>query len=155
MTGAQVPPALITDIPIPVFDKITCTACPGYCCYRLAGSSLLIDAADINRIARYFEISDGEVRRRYLEGRNTFKTRDDGACVLLADGVPCRRCTIHPARPRQCREFPYDKACPYLDSPELLAILQPRIDQSLLGADGKGCVLPLAEPDQPVKPPVS
>ena len=119
------------------------------------GSSLLIDAADINRMARHFEISDGEVRRRYLEGRNTFKTRADGACVLLADGLACRRCTIHPARPRQCREFPYGKACPYLDSPELLAILQPRIDQSLLGADGKGCVLPLAEPDQPVKPPVS
>ena len=137
MTAAQVPPAPITDTPIPVFDRITCTSCPGYCCYRLAGSSLLIDAADINRMARHFAISDGEVRRRYLEGRNTFKTRADGACVLLADGLLCQRCTIHLARPRQCREFPYGKPCPYLDSADLLALLQPRIDQSPLIPDGE------------------
>ena len=52
-----------------------CHFCPGYCCYRLPGATLLLDAADINRLARHFGLSDGEVRHRYLEGRNTFKTR--------------------------------------------------------------------------------
>ncbi len=41
--------------------KEYCNYCPGYCCYRLHGSTLFIDATDINRIARYFGISDGEV----------------------------------------------------------------------------------------------
>lgn len=121
-------------VPPPAFDPELCSACPGYCCYRLEGSSLLLDAIDINRMARHFQISDGEVRRRYLEGKNTFKTRNDGACVLLADGPACRRCTIHPARPRQCRDFPYGKPCPYLASSELLAQIQPHIDRSLLAA---------------------
>jgi Fe-S-cluster containining protein len=88
-------------------------------------------AEDINRMARYFGISDGEVRKRYLEGKNTFKTREDGSCIFLANGRTCKRCTIHEARPKQCRDFPYDKPCPYLESEELLNRIQPRIDRSL------------------------
>ena len=86
-----------------------CNFCPGYCCYRLPGASLLLDATDINRLARHFGLSDGEVRQRYLEGRNTFKTRADGSCILLANDRLCKRCTVHTARPLQCRAFPYDK----------------------------------------------
>jgi len=113
-----------------------CNFCPGYCCYRLPGATLYLDATDINRMARHFGISDGEVRERYLENKNTFKTREDGSCLLLANGRMCKRCTIHEARPRQCRDFPYDKPCPYLENPGLLEIIQPRVEQSLASLNG-------------------
>ena len=46
-----------------------CNFCPGYCCYRLPGASLLLDATDINRLARHFGLSDGEVRLVERRGR--------------------------------------------------------------------------------------
>jgi uncharacterized protein len=118
-------------------NKSYCNFCPGYCCYRLPGATLYLDAADINRLARHFGINDGEVRARYLENKNTFKTKEDGSCLLLADDRFCKRCTIHTARPRQCRDFPYDKPCPYLENPGLLEIIQPRVEQSLLSGNSQ------------------
>jgi Fe-S-cluster containining protein len=112
-------------------NKSYCNYCPGYCCYRLPGATLLINAEDINRMARHFGISDGEVRTRFIEDKKTFKTRDDGSCILLANDRMCKRCTIHDARPRQCREFPFDNPCPYLENPGLLEMIQPRIEESL------------------------
>ncbi|WP_028584359.1 YkgJ family cysteine cluster protein [Desulfogranum mediterraneum] len=112
-------------------NKTFCNYCPGYCCYRLEGASLYLDAIDINRIGRYFQIRDGEVRRLYLEGKNTFRTREDGSCIFLDNQQFNRRCTIHPARPRQCRQFPYDRPCPYLEDAELLEEIQPRIERQL------------------------
>lgn len=108
-----------------------CNYCPGYCCYRLNGASLYLEAADINRIARHFGITDGEVRKRYLENKYTFKVREDGSCIFLSNDRMRARCTIHVARPKQCRQYPYDKPCPYLESEELLQRIQPRIEQSL------------------------
>jgi Fe-S-cluster containining protein len=119
-------------------NKSYCNYCPGYCCYRLPGATLFIRNEDINRMARHFGISDGEVRKRFLENKNTFKTRDDGSCILLAHDRLCKRCTIHEARPKQCSDFPYDKPCPYLENPGLMDIIQPRIEQSLADAVGKG-----------------
>ena len=114
-------------------NMLYCNYCPGYCCYRLPGATLYLDNEDINRLARYLSISDGEVRHRFLENKNTFKTREDGSCILLANGRLCKRCTIHEARPRQCRDFPYEKPCPYLENPGLLEIIQTRVEQSLFG----------------------
>ena len=113
-------------------NKEFCNFCPGYCCYRLQEASLYIMAEDINRIARHLQITDGEVRKRYLENRYTFKIRKDGSCIFLVNGRICKRCSIHEARPKQCRDFPYDKPCPYLESGELLDTIQPRIDKILL-----------------------
>ncbi|MGI6657622.1 MAG: YkgJ family cysteine cluster protein [Desulfobulbus sp.] len=113
------------------YFPVYCMFCPGYCCYRLPGSSLLVMAEDINRIARHFGISDGEVRKRYIENKNTFRVKEDGSCVFLADGRLCRRCTIHEARPKQCREFPYGRPCPYLERPDLLERIHPLVERSL------------------------
>jgi Fe-S-cluster containining protein len=112
-------------------NKTFCSYCPGYCCYRLNGARLYIMAVDINRIARHFKITDGEVRHRYLTGKYTFKTREDGSCIFLADNRMCKRCLIHEARPKQCRDFPYDQSCPYLESDDLLGRIQPRVEKSL------------------------
>lgn len=106
-----------------------CNYCPGYCCYRLEGATLFLDALDINRIARHFKISDGEARKRFVEGRNTFKVKEDGSCIFLNDNQIRARCTIHQARPRQCRDFPYQEPCPYLHREDLLEQIVPRIER--------------------------
>jgi len=108
-----------------------CNYCPGYCCYRLKGSVLLIEADDINRLARHFLISDGEVRKRFMENKNTFKVKKDGSCILQSNERMIKRCTVHSARPRQCRNFPYDDTCPYLEREDLLTEIQPRLEKSL------------------------
>ena len=108
-----------------------CNYCPGYCCYRLAGSVLLIDSDDVNRLARHFSIPDGEVRKRYLESKYTFKVKDDGSCIFQKSDRMIKRCSIHEARPKQCRMFPYDDICPYLEREDLLLAIQPRIEKSL------------------------
>lgn len=108
-----------------------CNYCPGYCCYRLAGSTLFIDNDDINRLARHFSISDGKVRRRFMENRYTFRVKSDGSCIFQASDRLIKRCTIHAARPSQCRRFPYNKPCPYLEREDLLAEIQPRLEKAL------------------------
>ena len=131
MTHAKSPPYRLSS------NKVYCNYCPGYCCYRLKGATLYLDAADINRIARHFSITDGETRKRYLEGRNTFKVRKDGSCIFLSNGRMRARCSIHLARPLQCRQFPYDDPCPYLENEELLSIIQPKIEKSLFSVPGE------------------
>jgi hypothetical protein len=108
-----------------------CNYCPGYCCYRLKGSVLLINSDDINRLARHFSISDGEVRKRYMENRSTFKVKNDGSCIFQAQDKMIKRCSVHNARPQQCRFFPYNEPCPYLGRDDLLAKIQPRVEKSL------------------------
>ena len=112
--------------------RVFCNYCPGFCCYRLPGSTLFITAIDINRIARHFNISDGEVRKKYIEGKNTFKVKADGSCIFLLDGKLSKRCGIHMARPQQCKDFPYDKPCPYLYREDLLERISPKVEEGFL-----------------------
>jgi len=118
--------------PLESLDHSTyCNFCPGYCCYRLPGSTLFVTALDINRIARHLDITDGEVRKRFIEGKNTFKTREDGSCIFLSNGMFNRRCSIHRARPQQCMEFPYGNPCSYLYRQDLLQSIHHRVLASL------------------------
>ncbi len=110
---------------------VYCNYCPGYCCYRLKGSMLLLDSIDVNRLARHFNITDGEVRKRYIEKKNTFKVNEDGSCIFMAQDRMIRRCGIHEARPSQCRRFPYDRPCPYLERQDLMDEIQPRVENYL------------------------
>ena len=118
--------------------KVFCNYCPGFCCFRLPGATLYLDNDDINRIARHFKMKDGDVRNRFLENRNTFKVRDDGSCIFLKQGAMRARCTIHLARPRQCREFPYNDPCPYLEREDLLEVIQPLVEQSVQKNENNG-----------------
>ena len=90
---------------------------------------LLLTATDINRLARHFHISDGEVRKRYLENKYTFKVRKNGSCIFQSTDRMVKRCTVHEARPDQCRRFPYGKPCPYLESEDLLEQIQPLVER--------------------------
>ncbi len=112
-------------------NRAFCNYCPGFCCYRLPGSTLFVTAIDINRIARHFNLTDGEVRKNYIEGKNTFKVRKDGSCIFLGDAKLSKRCTIHTARPQQCKDFPYDAPCPYLQRADLLELIYPKVAASL------------------------
>ncbi len=112
-------------------NRAYCNFCPGYCCYRLPGSVLFVTATDINRIARHFDLSDGEVRNKFIEKRNTFKVKSDGSCIFLDDGKLSKRCSVHMARPQQCQDFPYDKLCPYLRREDLLETIFPKVEKSL------------------------
>lgn len=91
---------------------------------------LLLTASDINRLARHFGITDGEVRKRYLENKYTFKVKKDGSCIFQAADRMVKRCTVHEARPEQCRRFPYGRSCPYLEREDLLEAIQPRVERS-------------------------
>ncbi len=113
-------------------NKIFCNFCPSYCCYKLQGAHLLVAAQDINRLARHFNITDGQVRKKYMEGKNTLKIKDDSSCIFLSDSKLSKRCTVHMARPDQCREFPYNDPCPYLESSAILEELEPIIEKSLI-----------------------
>lgn len=108
-----------------------CNFCPGYCCYRLAGSVLFVTATDINRLARHFGINDGQVRKRYMENRHTFRVKPDGSCIFQAADRMAKRCMVHEARPDQCRRFPYDRPCPYLEREDLLIAIAPRVEAAL------------------------
>jgi len=99
-------------------DAHGCAHCPGHCCYRLPGAVLLITCDDINRLARFLAISDREVRKRYLENRYTFRVGTDNGCVFLNADRTTLRCTVYPARPDQCRRFPFGRPCPYLQPTE-------------------------------------
>jgi Fe-S-cluster containining protein len=101
---------------------------------------LLITAADINRLARYFQVTDGEIRKRYMENKHTFKVKDDGSCIFQAADRMVRRCTVHEARPAQCRNFPYNRPCPYLEREDLLAAIQPHVEGGLKKAWGKNTI---------------
>lgn len=113
-------------------NKTFCNFCASYCCYRLEGAYLFITAEDINRLARHFDISDGQVRQKYLENKYTFKVKEDGSCIFLTDGKLSKRCSVHTARPAQCRDFPYNDPCPYIESMDMLEEIEPRIKKSLM-----------------------
>lgn len=91
-----------------------CHGCPGYCCYKKDGAFLLITAEDINRLARFFEIGDGEVRRKYMANRYSLRVRQDRSCIFFRQDKTSERCSVYAARPAQCRSFPHGQPCPYL-----------------------------------------
>lgn len=91
-----------------------CNECPGYCCYKKNGAYLLITASDINRLARFFGIRDGDVRKKYMCNRYSLRVREDGACIFFVPDDTIKRCIVYQARPDQCRSFPHGEACPYL-----------------------------------------
>ncbi len=91
--------------------RFACTQC-GHCC-TIEGY-VWVTRREAQRIADHLGLTLDELGRRYLravERRQALTDRSDGACVFWDDG-----CTIYPARPGQCRTFPFWKE--NLTSPE-------------------------------------
>ncbi len=93
------------------FDPTACAACGGACC---TGESGYIWAKydEIEKMAAFLELSVEDFGKMYLRkvGHRYSLTEkeigeEDFACVFFDPDQ--KRCTIYPARPRQCRTFPF------------------------------------------------
>jgi len=86
--------------------RFRCTQC-GDCCTGGTGF-VWVDDEEIGQIAEYLGVSVGEVRlmsTRLHGNRVSLREYANGDCVFF-DGAS-RKCTIYPARPKQCRTWPF------------------------------------------------
>jgi Fe-S-cluster containining protein len=69
--------------------------------------SVFLEPADIESLARKLEISEHRFVRKFTtreEGSEIELAKSpEGDCVFLVD----RRCTVHDAKPLQCRAYPF------------------------------------------------
>jgi Fe-S-cluster containining protein len=82
--------------------RFACTGC-GACCH--GPGYVWVDAAEIAVLAEHLGLDLDAFGRRYLrrvDGRLALVDGADEACVFWRDG-----CTVYPARPTQCRTFPF------------------------------------------------
>jgi hypothetical protein len=78
----------------------------GNCCARPEGE-VRVGAADVARIAKHLRIAEDSVRARFLTRRgDRLIDGPGGRCVFLEDGRETS-CGIYPARPKQCRTWPF------------------------------------------------
>lgn len=60
----------------------------------------------IERIARFLGLGMRAFRKRFLTkdeaGQRVLRLKPNGDCIFWEEG-----CTVYPARPRQCRTFPF------------------------------------------------
>jgi Fe-S-cluster containining protein len=67
-----------------------------------------VNEEEIESLAAYLGLARDELERRYvrqLAGGRALLERFDGDCVFL--DADTRRCTVYPARPVQCRTWPF------------------------------------------------
>jgi Fe-S-cluster containining protein len=81
----------------------TCRQC-GDCCRGFGGT--YVSESDIEVIARYVKAAPERFLVRYCQPSGSRWVVGQGAngyCVFWRDGL----CTIHPVKPRMCREWPF------------------------------------------------
>jgi hypothetical protein len=86
-----------------VSDIFECQQC-GECCKGYGGT--FVTAADIQAIADYIKIDPLKFIEKYcqMSGRKPVLAQgENGYCVFWKDKI----CTIHPVKPRMCREWPF------------------------------------------------
>ena len=85
-------------------DFFRCREC-GFCCHGETTVSLSPD--DLSRMAAYLKISIDDLKTRYLTERdNVIQMRVvEGHCIFYNGG-----CTVHPAKPWRCSEWPLHPA---------------------------------------------
>jgi Fe-S-cluster containining protein len=102
-------------------SKFNCEKCPGYCCSH---PRIAVTDHDIRRLAKHFGISELAARKRYTYSYTTDGVREQllrhhkdtiykSVCRLFDRET--RRCTVYPARPYVCRQYPYGKTCGYYE----------------------------------------
>jgi hypothetical protein len=86
--------------------RFSCTAC-GDCCSGEPGV-VWVDDEELSALAEALGLEAAEVERQYtrrLGVRRALFERFDGDCIFL--DAQSRRCTVYPARPVQCRTWPF------------------------------------------------
>jgi Fe-S-cluster containining protein len=96
-----------------------CAKCPGYCC---SYPRIEVKPADVERLARHFEIAPEEAARKFTRiydddgtPERILRHRKDsvyGSICRFFD-TRARRCTIYAARPQVCRDYPNGNRCGY------------------------------------------
>ena len=83
--------------------RFECTQC-GDCCTGAPGY-VWVTHRESDAIARFLQMSRDTFRKRYVREvgrRYSLIERANGDCVFFHDG-----CTVYPARPKQCRTYPF------------------------------------------------
>jgi len=99
-------------------EIFVCLKC-GTCC-RWPGH-VLLTSNDINTLSEALSISEAQFIEEHTvlaanRSQLSLAENADGSCRFL---TPDNKCKIYEARPKQCRDFPYEwrvKGCPSLDS---------------------------------------
>ena len=85
--------------------RFSCHQC-GNCCRGAQPGWVYVTPFRLRRIAGFLGLGERELRRQYVtrdeNGDTVLKLKENGDCIFWDEG-----CTIYPARPRQCRTFPF------------------------------------------------
>lgn len=98
--------------------RYDCSRCPGYCC---SYDRIEVSAGDVARLARHFGLTVEQAQRRFTRlwaaGERILRHRPDtvykSICRFFDQDL--RRCTVYPARPAVCRQYPNGARCGYYD----------------------------------------
>ena len=92
--------AVVGGIVRQVEAAIDCTQCANCC--RVLEVSLETD--DVDRLANHLAVIPARIEADYtVRGKLCDRAFAQSPCAFLADN----RCTVYPARPRDCREYPH------------------------------------------------
>ncbi|MBK7643360.1 MAG: YkgJ family cysteine cluster protein [Planctomycetes bacterium] len=87
--------------------RFECQRCGKCCTNRDRYSFVYMTQADVEAMAKFLGLPQAQFRERHCE-------EEDGSTVLRNGGLPrCQfqaddgSCTVHPARPEQCRSWPF------------------------------------------------
>ena len=83
--------------------RFECTQC-GDCCTGAPGY-VWVTHAETEKIARFLDLTPTKFRKEYVRKvgrRYSLIERANGDCIFFNQG-----CTVYPARPKQCRTFPF------------------------------------------------
>jgi uncharacterized protein len=88
--------------------RFKCTEC-GKCCTGQPGF-VWVTLEEMEKIASHLGISLAQFKRKYVRQRHNRyalieKRAENHACIFLEDS----KCSIYPARPSQCRTYPWWK----------------------------------------------
>jgi Fe-S-cluster containining protein len=87
--------------------RFECTGCGQCCSNRGEYSHVYVNAEEVNALARFLGLLPMEFRSRYTFEDEYGWTQLflEESCTFLEPGT--RRCRVYPARPIQCRTFPF------------------------------------------------
>jgi len=92
------------------FDPDACTQCQGKCCNGESGN-VFVNGKEIKAISEFLGIETSRLMEEYLLkvsyrfAIREIKTDGNYACIFFDNKR--KGCSIYPARPNQCRTFPF------------------------------------------------
>ena len=93
----------------------------GNCC-SIPGGFVRVDATERAALAAHLGLTEDAFARRYLQPDGArLKDGLGNRCVFLQDGAHAG-CSVYPARPQKCREWPFWPEV--LERPDLLRLVE-------------------------------